>query len=114
MRSQSTVTRKGQITIPIEIRRRLGIHVGDRVEVVESSAGFEVARVSPSGKILEGSAFDQLSSDSPTRLAAGALSQYAKRNLTSDERHMAEERAIELGWTDRERRYQAQRNRDRG
>jgi antitoxin PrlF len=33
-RHSSTVTSKGQITIPQEIRRRLGLHEGDRVEFV--------------------------------------------------------------------------------
>ncbi len=29
----STVTRKGQITIPAEMRRALGLHEGDKVEI---------------------------------------------------------------------------------
>ncbi len=29
------VTRKGQITIPVEIRRKLGIEEGSKVEVIE-------------------------------------------------------------------------------
>jgi antitoxin PrlF len=33
-RLSSTVTSKGQITIPREIRRRLGLHEGDKVEFV--------------------------------------------------------------------------------
>jgi len=32
------VTRKGQITIPVELRRKLGIEEGFRVEVVEGRA----------------------------------------------------------------------------
>jgi antitoxin PrlF len=34
MASFSTISSKGQITVPIEIRRRLGIKQGDRVEFV--------------------------------------------------------------------------------
>ena len=33
-RLSSTVTSKGQITIPREVRRRLGLNQGDRVEFV--------------------------------------------------------------------------------
>ena len=32
---RTTVTRKGQVTIPIEIRRRLGIKEGDKLAVEE-------------------------------------------------------------------------------
>jgi AbrB family looped-hinge helix DNA binding protein len=34
MPPSSTVSTKGQITVPIEIRRRLGLREGDRVEFV--------------------------------------------------------------------------------
>ena len=34
MASSSTVSSKGQITIPIEVRHRLGLREGDRVEFV--------------------------------------------------------------------------------
>ncbi len=30
----STISSKGQITVPIEVRRRLGVKAGDRVEFV--------------------------------------------------------------------------------
>lgn len=30
----STISSKGQITVPVEVRRRLGIKTGDRVEFV--------------------------------------------------------------------------------
>jgi len=32
MRRTSTISSKGQITVPIEIRKRLGVKEGDRVE----------------------------------------------------------------------------------
>jgi antitoxin PrlF len=34
MRNSSTISSKGQITVPQEIRKRLGLAVGDRVEFV--------------------------------------------------------------------------------
>lgn len=37
--STATVTSKGQITIPIDVRERLGIEAGDRVEFIEMSDG---------------------------------------------------------------------------
>jgi AbrB family looped-hinge helix DNA binding protein len=41
------VTRKGQITIPVEIRRKFGIEEGSRVEVLEEE-GMIVIRKRPS------------------------------------------------------------------
>jgi antitoxin PrlF len=34
MPPSSTISSKGQITVPIEVRRRLGLKTGDRVEFV--------------------------------------------------------------------------------
>ena len=34
MRNSSTISSKGQITVPQEIRKRLGLQTGDRVEFV--------------------------------------------------------------------------------
>ncbi|MBU2601967.1 MAG: AbrB/MazE/SpoVT family DNA-binding domain-containing protein [Actinobacteria bacterium] len=43
----SRVTRKGQITIPQEIREALGIREGDVVEVTLVGEGAELRRVTP-------------------------------------------------------------------
>ncbi len=37
--SIATVTSKGQITIPLDVRQRLGIDAGDRIEFVEIADG---------------------------------------------------------------------------
>jgi antitoxin PrlF len=34
MGRSSTISSKGQITVPLEVRKRLGLRVGDRVEFV--------------------------------------------------------------------------------
>ena len=35
----STMTTKGQVTIPLDVRRRLGLDAGDRIEFVEIGEG---------------------------------------------------------------------------
>ena len=40
--SAVTVSEKGQIVIPAELRRRLGIGAGTRLEVVAEAGGFRV------------------------------------------------------------------------
>ena len=35
----STMTTKGQVTIPSDVRRRLGLDAGDRIEFVEIESG---------------------------------------------------------------------------
>lgn len=37
--SSATITAKGQITIPKDVRNRLGVDVGDRIEFVEIESG---------------------------------------------------------------------------
>lgn len=41
----STVTSKGQVTIPAVLRRKLGLQEGDRVEFVEENGKVTVRRV---------------------------------------------------------------------
>jgi antitoxin PrlF len=53
--STATITSKGQITIPVAVRRALGVEAGDRVEFVELEAGrFEFVAATHSAKELKG------------------------------------------------------------
>ena len=45
MRKTAKVTSKGQITIPREIRRRLGVRAGDRVLFEEGEEGVKMSAV---------------------------------------------------------------------
>ncbi|HWG71893.1 MAG TPA: AbrB/MazE/SpoVT family DNA-binding domain-containing protein [Steroidobacteraceae bacterium] len=53
--SAATLTSKGQITIPVEVRQALRIDSGDRVEFVEVEPGrFEMVPATRSVKDLKG------------------------------------------------------------
>lgn len=52
--TESIVTRKGQVTIPVEIRRKFGIEESSRVEIVEQD-GLIVIKKRPSIFDLAGS-----------------------------------------------------------
>jgi len=43
--TEVSVTRKGQITIPVELRRKFGIEEGAKVEVVEGEKGIMVRKL---------------------------------------------------------------------
>jgi antitoxin PrlF len=45
MKKQAKVTSKGQITIPREVRRRLGVRAGDRVLFEEDQGGMRISAV---------------------------------------------------------------------
>ncbi|HET8923446.1 MAG TPA: AbrB/MazE/SpoVT family DNA-binding domain-containing protein [Candidatus Acidoferrum sp.] len=45
MKKQAKVTSKGQITVPREIRRRLGVRAGDRLEFEDNGSGVRVKAV---------------------------------------------------------------------
>jgi AbrB family looped-hinge helix DNA binding protein len=51
----ATLTSKGQITIPADVRRTLGVQTGDRVEFVEVQPGrFELVAATRSVRELKG------------------------------------------------------------
>ncbi len=41
---KSKITSKGQITIPKDVRERLGLRPGDEIDFVEDKAGFRVRK----------------------------------------------------------------------
>jgi antitoxin PrlF len=45
MKKQAKVTSKGQVTIPREVRRRLGVRAGDRLQFEEDGDGVRVTAV---------------------------------------------------------------------
>jgi len=53
--STATLTTKGQITIPVDVRRALNVEAGDRVEFVQMEPGrFEVVATTRSVRELKG------------------------------------------------------------
>jgi antitoxin PrlF len=45
LKKQAKVTSKGQVTIPREVRRRLGVSAGDRLQFEEDGDGMRVTTV---------------------------------------------------------------------
>lgn len=45
IKKQAKVTSKGQVTIPREVRRRLGVRAGDRLQFEEDGDGVRVTAV---------------------------------------------------------------------
>ena len=53
--SSATMTSKGQITIPKEVRLKLGIDTGDRVEFIEEESGvFKIVAATQDVTALKG------------------------------------------------------------
>lgn len=54
--SMATVTSKGQITIPVEVRRSLGLETGSRIEFILTDAGiYQLVPVTGTLRSLKGS-----------------------------------------------------------
>lgn len=51
----ATVTSKGQVTLPVEARRRLGLHAGSKLDfIIRGDDRLEVVRVDGSVRDLKG------------------------------------------------------------
>lgn len=50
----STVTSKGQITLPRDVRTALGLDVGDKIDFVEVEGGFKLVPVRKDVRELKG------------------------------------------------------------
>jgi antitoxin PrlF len=52
--STSTVTTKGQITLPRDVRRALGLEAGDKVDFVEVEGGYKLVPLRKDVRALKG------------------------------------------------------------
>jgi antitoxin PrlF len=57
----STVSEKGQITVPKRLRERLGLHPGDRLELVEDAGRLIATKALPGGEDPVNAAYGILS-----------------------------------------------------
>jgi len=73
------VTRKGQVTIPVEIRRDLGISEGDRVAFVVEG---DVVRLAPSAGVVARTAGSLKTAGAPR--SAEELRQAAERAIAEE------------------------------
>jgi antitoxin PrlF len=69
----STVSEKGQITVPKRLRERLGIHPGDRLELVEDAGRLVLTKAVPGGDDPVEAVYGILSLDSSTDETISAL-----------------------------------------
>lgn len=75
----TVVTRKGQITVPAEIRRALGIKKGDKVAFVMED---DQVRLVPKGSVVENTAGMLKSKEPP--LTAEALRDVAEKAIAEE------------------------------
>lgn len=69
---ESKLTAKGQTTIPVEVREKLGLHTGDRIAFIEMEQGYLIV---PRNR--------------PVESIFGALAEYAIPGTTTDDYNQA-------------------------
>lgn len=72
----TVVTRKGQVTVPVEIRRELGLNIGDKVTFTIDEGNVRLART---GSVVERTA--GVFKDSKPALTAERLRQAAEQAI---------------------------------
>ena len=50
----ATLTSKGQVTIPVDVRQRLGLESGDRIEFIQMDGGYAIKPVIDDVRSLKG------------------------------------------------------------
>jgi len=79
LRVRTTLTRKGQVTVPVEIRRALGLKEGDKVEFTLEG---EKVRLARTGSVVERTA-GMLKSDLPP-MTAKEMREFAEQVIANE------------------------------
>ena len=79
LRVRTTLTRKGQVTVPVEIRRALGLREGDKVEFTMEDGR---AVLQPAGSVVERTA-GMLKADVPP-MTERQLKEAAEQAIADD------------------------------
>jgi AbrB family looped-hinge helix DNA binding protein len=109
-RNISQVTRKGQVTIPIELRREFGIEEGDKVAFVRQSGAIQLLPLVDKVPQWVDEFPEGLPENSVVRRLAEIVAPYRYAGNPISIEEMKE--AAADGWTERERRSLAERDRE--
>jgi AbrB family looped-hinge helix DNA binding protein len=86
---EAKITSKGQTTIPVEIRERLGLQTGDRVAFVETDQGFLIVPRNRPASSLFGSlaeyALPNTTLEDYKRAVGEGISDHVERSRSHDE-----------------------------
>lgn len=82
----ATLTSKGQITLPVAVRKKLGLAPGDQVDFVESGEGFALIPVSKHPSVLRGRFAGRVAKpvsveEMKEAVAEGALARFDKASV---------------------------------